>query len=208
MDVFPRTKQWVMSGIACFIGFLIGLIYVTPGGQWMLNLVDHYGGTFLIFALAIFQLIGVFWVYGLENFCWDIEFMLNWKVTRFWRFSWSIITPGLLIIIFIYNMARLENPTFMGKDFPTSAHVAGWAIFVVGSIQFILWSAWAVIRDENKMATLKSLFKYNPVWGPNSSRTYQEWKDFRDQKLIDRRALSNQHSSKKKAFWVLTGKYN
>lgn len=196
-----------MAGIACIIGFLIGLIYVTPGGQWMLNLVDHYGGTFLIFALAILQLAGVFWVYGLEKFCWDIEFMLNWKVTRFWRYSWSVVTPGLLIIIFIYNMARLENPKYMDKEYPTSAHIAGWVIFAVGIAQFVLWSIWAILRDENKMETLKSLFMYNPIWGPKSTRIFQEWKDYRDQKLTNRRAVSNQHSSKKKALWILNGKY-
>lgn len=42
-----------MAAICCITGFLVGLIYITPGGQWMLNLVDHFGGTFLIFALAI-----------------------------------------------------------------------------------------------------------------------------------------------------------
>ncbi len=61
----------MMAGLASIVGILIGLIYVTPGGQWILNLVDHYGGTFLVFALAIVQLTGVMWVYGLENFCWD-----------------------------------------------------------------------------------------------------------------------------------------
>lgn len=176
----------------------------------MLNLVDHYGGTFLIFALTILQLAGVIWVYGLEKFCWDVEFMLNWKVTRFWRFSWSIITPGLLIIIFIYNMARLENPTYMNKDFPTTAHIAGWVIFAVGLFQFVLWSAWAIVRDENKLATLKNLFTYSPQWGPKSTKTFTEWNNYKDEKLTSRRTISNQnqHSSKKKALWVLTGKYD
>lgn len=37
-DIFPKLKSWMLSGITCSIGFLIGIIYVTPGGQWMLNL--------------------------------------------------------------------------------------------------------------------------------------------------------------------------
>lgn len=53
LDIFPKVKQWQMAAICCITGFLVGLIYITPGGQWMLNLVDHFGGTFLIFALAI-----------------------------------------------------------------------------------------------------------------------------------------------------------
>lgn len=110
MDVFPKAKNWQMAGICSLGGFLVGLIYVTPGGQWMLNLVDHFGGTFLVFFLAILELVGIFWIYGVENFCWDIEFMLNRKVTAFWRISWFLITPLMMIAIFLYSMGKYENP--------------------------------------------------------------------------------------------------
>lgn len=108
MDIFPKVKNWLMAGICCLIGFVIGLIYVTPGGQWMLNLVDHFGGTFLIFALAIVELTGIVWIYGLENFCWDLEFMLNRKVTAFWRITWFLVTPIMMISIFLYSMVTYK----------------------------------------------------------------------------------------------------
>lgn len=174
----------------------------------MLNLVDHYGGTFLVFALAILQLTGFMWIYGLEEFCWDIEFMLKWKATLFWRISWAIITPGLLLIIFIYSMAQLENPTYIEKPYPTGAHIAGWLIFTIGASQFILWSAWLVMRDENKKKAFKSLFQQDSLWGPKSQRTFKEWKEFKAEKRERRKHLSKEHSSKKKYFWILLGKYD
>lgn len=30
----------------------------------MLNLVDYFGGTMLIFALAQFEMVAIFWIYG------------------------------------------------------------------------------------------------------------------------------------------------
>lgn len=207
-DSYPKIKQWMMAGVTCVIGFLIGLIYMTPGGQWMLNLVDHYGGTFLIFALAIVQLTCVMWIYGLEEFCWDIEFMLKWKATKFWRISWSVVTPGLMLIIFIYSMAQLQEPTYMNKAYPTEAYVAGWIIFAVGAAQFILWSTWDVIRDENKKNAFKALFQRNDVWGPKSPRIFKEWKEFKAEKRTSRKLQSREHSLKKKLLWVLLGKYN
>lgn len=42
----------------------ITYFYIQQEGQWLLNLVDYFGATFLIFALAIIQNIGVFWIYG------------------------------------------------------------------------------------------------------------------------------------------------
>ena len=34
--------------VCCLGGFGLGLFYVTPGGQIMLEMVDYYGGTILI----------------------------------------------------------------------------------------------------------------------------------------------------------------
>lgn len=37
------------------------------GGQWILTLVDFYGGTYVVFLLAIFELVGIVWIYGKNN---------------------------------------------------------------------------------------------------------------------------------------------
>lgn len=34
------------------------------GGQYILNLVDYFGGTFIIVFLASFEVIAISWVYG------------------------------------------------------------------------------------------------------------------------------------------------
>lgn len=88
--------------------------------------------------ITLQALIGIIWIYGLENFCWDLEFMLNRKVTPFWRISWFLVTPLLMLVIFLYSMAKLENPTFIGKQYPTSSIVAGWGIFTFGLAQILV----------------------------------------------------------------------
>ncbi|KAL4713244.1 hypothetical protein ACJJTC_013174 [Scirpophaga incertulas] len=89
IDSFPRVRTVYMSAFCCTAGFLIGLIYVTPGGQYILELVDYYGGTFLALFSAIIEIIGVFWIYGLENITLDIEYMLGIKTSIYWRFCWG-----------------------------------------------------------------------------------------------------------------------
>ena len=34
------------------------------GGQWVLDLVDFFGGGFIIYILAIIETIGIFFIYG------------------------------------------------------------------------------------------------------------------------------------------------
>lgn len=210
MDTFPKTKYWQMAGVCSLGGFLVGLIYVTPGGQWMLNLVDHFGGTFLIFFLAILELVGIFWIYGVENFCWDIEFMLNQKVSAFWRICWCLITPLMMITIFIYSMARYENPTYMSKEYPWSSLIAGWLIFNVGVAQIFIWAFWIYTRErfDGKPSTLKSLFQPDPEWGPQSPKLRKEWLSYKAEKKEKRRVQSAGHSKLKQLGCVLLGKYH
>jgi len=37
-DQFPGYKRWAVTLIVCVIGFFIGLVYVTPGGQYLVTL--------------------------------------------------------------------------------------------------------------------------------------------------------------------------
>lgn len=210
-DIFPKVKSWQMAGVCCVCGFLVGLIYVTPGGQWMLNLVDHFGGTFLIFALAILELTGIIWVYGLENFCWDLEFMLNRKVGPFWKFSWFLVTPLLMLVIFIYSMATLKNPTFISKPYPTSSLIAGWCIFIVGIAQILIWGIWTMTREEFPEAggsKIQALFKWNTEWGPKSPKLRKEWLAFKAEQLEKRKIQSEGHSKIKQMWNILVGKYH
>ena len=43
-DEFPNFKRAIVTIFVCSLGFLIGLLYVTPQGTFLLDLVDHYGG--------------------------------------------------------------------------------------------------------------------------------------------------------------------
>ena len=51
----------MITGIICMMGFGIGIVYVTPGGQAILSLVDFFGGGFIIFLIAIIEVIAVRW---------------------------------------------------------------------------------------------------------------------------------------------------
>lgn len=42
-DEFPSFKKWIVTLCVCITGFFLGLFYVTPQGQYILQLIDHYG---------------------------------------------------------------------------------------------------------------------------------------------------------------------
>lgn len=110
------------------------------GGQFMLNLIDFYGGAMISFLLAIIEVSTVvFWygechpiigfrcswivsfsLAGVENISWDIEFMLNEKVGVYWRICWRI-APVVLGTIYVYFLATLTRLKYGLYDYPDIA---------------------------------------------------------------------------------------
>jgi len=63
-DQFVNIKLWIIVVCLSLVGFLVGLIYITPGGQHIITLMDFHGVTFVSLVSAIFELIAVGWIYG------------------------------------------------------------------------------------------------------------------------------------------------
>lgn len=177
----------------------------------MLNLVDFYGGTMLIFALAMFEMGAVFWVYGIENFCWDLEYMTGRKASLYWRICWCIITPIFMIFIFIYSMATFQPLKYSGWDYPESLTALGWGIFGFGFAMFPVLALVALVkaRQSNWWATLRSAVLASPEWGPQDREHYARWKQFKADALERRLKIAREagHGWAKQKLFVLFGWY-
>lgn len=183
-EQYPKLKFWQILYPFCAFGFLVGLVYVTPGGQFILNLVDHYGTSFVVFILATFEIMGAIWVYGLENFLDDVEFMLHQEPSIYWRLCWFIITPFTLITIFLYTVIMMQPLTYGGVEYPTSAHVAGYMLLALGVLQIPLWMSVALIKNR-RLPTSQMIYKaFAPSadWGPREKSDRQEWLIFKENK--------------------------
>lgn len=212
-DYFPNVKYWQLALIGTVSGFLSSLIYVTRGGIHMVDLVDHFGGQFLIFTLATFELIGIVWIYGLENICWDVEFMLKRKVTPFWRISWFLLMPCFLItmlFVFIVKMAEKDLTYGDNKTYPFLALVFGWSLLIFGLGQVLIAIGYIAIKKRHGTeSTLKYLTSPNPDWAPDNSTTRSEWIAFKSDKLKEREQITAklQHTWLQQKYWLLMAKY-
>lgn len=120
-DQFPSLNKTYAAVVACIFGFAFGLVYCTPGGQYILTLVDNYGGNFTIYVLATLECIGIAWFYGLNNITRDIEYMLNIRLNWYWKICWGIVVPVVLSVILVYSLATAEPLKHNGVTFPSSA---------------------------------------------------------------------------------------
>ncbi|EFN81282.1 Uncharacterized sodium-dependent transporter CG3252 [Harpegnathos saltator] len=188
-DQFPSVKYWHAAVATCLCEFLIGLIYVTPGGQFMVTFVDYYVTSFIAFLPAAFEMIAVAWSYGLANFLNDVEFMLQRRLSIFWRLCWSIVTPAIILIIFIYTITDLE-PLKYNKSFcPVSAYIIGWILFSVAVLQIPLWLVVAILRKRHLpfREMIKQALLPMKSWGPSDAENRKKWLVFRDHRDTEER---------------------
>ncbi|XP_043669761.1 sodium-dependent nutrient amino acid transporter 1-like isoform X1 [Vespula pensylvanica] len=196
-DQFPHISQWKISACFCFISFLIGIVYCTPGGQYILNLIDYFCGTFIVVILASFEVIAISWIYGIDNFIDDIEFMCGTRPSFYWRFCWGILTPMSLFVILIYFLFSMTPLTYNNEYYPDAAYAAGWIILIFGSAQLPIWMFIEIINNKN--TSLFAAFTAKSSWGPKNKKKYKEWKDFKELKR-------NSNKGRSKLFQFLFGR--
>ncbi|CAL8123743.1 unnamed protein product [Orchesella dallaii] len=186
-DQFPSIARWKVTTVICVIGFFSGLIYVTPGGQFMLTLVDYFGANFVIYVMAIVEVAAVSWVYGLNNICKDIEFMLGIKLGFYWKFCWGFFIPVGLIVILVYSLVTATELTHNGVNYPPAAIGCGWALAAIALSLIPLWAIHAVFTRKSKTlwGKLKESFQPTEKWGPKSQKTRAQWILFKQQQNLE-----------------------
>ncbi|XP_077293648.1 sodium-dependent nutrient amino acid transporter 1-like [Arctopsyche grandis] len=186
-DKFPHVKHWHAVIAVAIFGFSIGLVYITPGGMFILNLVDHHGGSFIVYILGIGQICAVSWIYGMRRFCNDIEFMLNMKPSLYWRICWAIVTPAILIIVLLYSLIAMKPLEYNKVAYPVAAIVCGWLLSAFGILQLPTFAGLAFYK--RRLLGIPEMFKaaYRPreSWGPVESQAKKEWISFTERKNKD-----------------------
>ncbi|XP_076756202.1 sodium-dependent nutrient amino acid transporter 1 isoform X2 [Xylocopa sonorina] len=187
-EKLPNVEIWKIVVTVCLMGFAVSIIYVTPGGQFILALVDYYGTSFVVFILAFFEITALTWVYGIENFLDDIEFMLGRKMSSYWRICWFLVAPLILITIFFYTVATLSPLEYGGREYPTSAHVAGTILLCFSVSQIPCWMIVEMLRNRNLpvLQNFKKSFAPAPQWGPRESEYRKAWLRFKEEKEKER----------------------
>nr|ABX55982.1 monovalent cation/nutrient amino acid symporter NAT2 [Drosophila melanogaster] len=161
---------WKLASGLTVLGFSVSIVYMTPGGQFILNLVDFYGVSFTALILAIGELVAVAWIYGVNRFCEDIKFMMGIETGWYWRLCWRFITPGLMTAVLIYMLLDMSALEYKGVGYPTLAHVFGCFLATLGLIQLPGWAIYAIYKKRGQNGScwqrIRAACKPSDTWGP------------------------------------------
>ncbi|XP_032223156.1 sodium- and chloride-dependent GABA transporter 1 isoform X2 [Nematostella vectensis] len=169
LNLFPKVrKELVTLGVAVIL-LLLGLCMTSGAGYYIFQMFDDYSVTIPLLVIALFQCIGVAWVYGNDRFADDIQFMTGKRPWVGWMICWKYISPIALLVVLIALVAQQSQVSpkynkFVGckeKPFGVSAgsdnwleptEYPGWGVFLivvivlVSTLPVLIW----LIKDWPK----------------------------------------------------------
>ncbi|XP_013107991.2 sodium-dependent nutrient amino acid transporter 1 isoform X1 [Stomoxys calcitrans] len=179
-DQFPNIKRWIVVLASVLICYGLALLYVTPGGQFVLNYIDFYAVTLVVTVLGVFELLSASWIYGVKNICRDIKFMLGVETSVYYRICWAIITPIFMAAVYIYMLVDYKPLTYNDVRYPESLYALGWCITAIGVGQLLIWGSYAIWSGPELSfdERFRGAFKPASDWGPLDPTALKEYQDF------------------------------
>lgn len=158
----------------------------------MTTLVDNFGGTLPIFVLGIFEVVAIFYFYGMENVCIDLEFMTRRRPSFYWRICWIFLAPMIMSIVYIYSSFTMKPLQYANQNFPTQYLIIGWGIFAFAMMQLLIWFLWHISRSaETPRKAFIESFKSSKSWGPRKETDRNEWLKYREEVKLRNRTIAN-----------------
>jgi solute carrier family 6 amino acid transporter-like protein 5/7/9/14 len=168
-DSWPSASRRLVTMMVSISGVLLGLLYLTPGGQGLLELVDYYGGSLLVIILTLVEIMVVAWLYGAQNILKDLSIMLGTHLGHYWKVCWEFIIPSFLVFVLSYFLYSHTPVSYNGSPLPWPAQAAGLALTVTGATLVplvlgvsLLKRGWGVLRPSMG-------------WGPREVEDREEW---------------------------------
>ncbi|KAK6472992.1 sodium- and chloride-dependent glycine transporter 2-like [Huso huso] len=169
-DEFPkylRKHKPIFTLVCCISFFVLGFPMITENGMYMLQLVDTYAASYSLVIIAIFELVGISYIYGLQRFCEDIEMMIGFQPNRFWRVCWAFVTPTILTFILFLSLYQWKVMTYEDYVYPTWSMVLGWLMVVCSVIWIpIMFVIKMHLAPGSFIERLKLVCSPQPDWGP------------------------------------------
>ncbi|MFP4588111.1 MAG: sodium-dependent transporter, partial [Desulfohalobiaceae bacterium] len=126
MDKFSWNRKPTAS-LLCLVGFLLSLIFMTNGGLFVLDIVDHFINNFGIVFAGLVEVVLLSWFFKLETVREHINSLSEFAIGTWWNFCLKVITPIVLGYMAIANLVGDIRENYEG--YPGSALVLfGWCV--------------------------------------------------------------------------------
>ncbi|OXB66337.1 hypothetical protein ASZ78_003728 [Callipepla squamata] len=142
-DLKVTPRKWpkeLSTGIMCAGSYLIAFIFIIRSGNYWLTLFDSFAGSIPLLIIAFCEMFSVVYIYGIDRFNKDIEFMIGHKPNIFWQVTWRVISPLIMLVIFFFYFVvkvnqellySVWNPTYEEFPKPEKIGYPSWVYVII-----------------------------------------------------------------------------
>jgi neurotransmitter:Na+ symporter, NSS family len=125
---WAHGKATAVIALLGTIGALLTLWYTKDGAFW--STVDFWVGTFLIFVLAMVQIILFSWVFGMERGWNELHSGASIRIPYIFKFIMKYVAPAYLLVVFIGFCVQNLGPSITAAWASTGSRVGVIVILV------------------------------------------------------------------------------
>ncbi|XP_033743262.1 sodium- and chloride-dependent GABA transporter 1-like [Pecten maximus] len=179
VDEFPdllKNRKELFTAFMCFVEFLIGIPCVMQGGMYVLQIMDWYCSTFSLMILSLTECIVIGWIYGADRFYRDIELMIGYQPSAWWKICWCYITPVLILFIWLFSVTQLRPVTYGDYHYPQWAINLGWFLGLISLVPVPICAIIAIYKETGPIVLrVKKLLKPSENFGPAVPKYREEY---------------------------------
>ncbi|XP_065284296.1 sodium-dependent nutrient amino acid transporter 1-like isoform X3 [Dermacentor albipictus] len=110
-DEFPSLRPLTGSLIAavCMIGCVASVPYATPYGYAIALMVNRFAVHIPVLLVACLETLSFVWGYGVDRLLFDVNFMEQGMLSRYWIRCWSLWTPCALLGVLVATFVTLQD---------------------------------------------------------------------------------------------------
>lgn len=103
----------------------------------------------------------------MNRFYKDIELMIGFQPSNYWKMLWCFITPATILFIWAFSVSQLEPVTYGSYQYPTWAIVFGWGLGLCSLLPIPIVMVISICREEGTLwERVKKLSQPADNWGP------------------------------------------
>ncbi len=114
----------------CIIGFVIGILFVTRGGYYWLDIVDHHITDYGLVTIALLECVVVGWIFGAKKFRKEINDTSEIRIGGWWDICIKEVTPHVLGFILLSSLIKGISEPYEG--YPNwTLWIGGWGMMYI-----------------------------------------------------------------------------
>lgn len=171
VDHWPhlREHEWRVTAGVCIGCFVAALPLVCPGGIYLQTLIEWHTASWNFFIIGLVEIVIFAWIYGVNRLLDNISEM-NMKIPKitklYWKGTWFVITPAVVVAIFVFSLTDLSPTEFRDYVFPEWADAMGYMFGLITLMPLIVLVVMQLIDVIKHKQTFRQLLTATENWGP------------------------------------------